>query len=402
MMDADYRRKLVPKDEIESRINRFRKEMEHRGIESALVISSPNYHYLSGTSQSSILYLSVEDEPILFVRRNIDRAKEDSPLSTIVSFKSPKQLPGLIKEHGCTNTATIGIEMDVLPALDFFRYQEIFSRSEFVNATPAIMKCRMKKTPFEIEQIKTACLIGDKMLQAGRQLLKTGMSEIEFATLLDLEARKRGHEGTIHIRGLNVEAYSWHVLSGASACSVTDSDTPCGGQGMSPAFPRGASTRRIKAHEPVMVDVPVCYNGYLADQTRIFCIGELPDKFRNAYEFCREVQRLTIEKARPGANCEELFLLGQAMARDRGYDRCYMGFNGGKAAFVGHGIGLEVNETPVLGLKQNYPVQSGTVVAIEPKVVFPEEGAVGIESMFHITDDGYEQLSTLDDGIFQI
>jgi Xaa-Pro aminopeptidase len=204
------------------------------------------------------------------------------------------------------------------------------------------------------------------------------------------------------MRGLNVEAYSWHVLSGSSACSVTDSDTPCGGQGMSPAFPRGASTRRIRAHEPVMVDVPVCYNGYLADQTRIFCIGRLPDKFRNAYEFCREVQRLTIEKARPGVDCEEVFLLGQSMARDRGYDKCYLGLEGNKTAFVGHGIGLDVNEAPVLGLGQNYPVQSGTVVAIEPKVVFPEEGAVGIESMFHIMDDGYEKLTSVDDGIFEI
>lgn len=402
MMDADYRRKLVPEGEIKARINRFRMEMVTHSFDSALVVSRANYYYFSGTSQLSILYVPLEGDTVLFVKRDINRAREESAISCIVPFKSPRQLPDLIKDCGGKMPRTIGIELDVLPALDFFRYQEIFSRSEFVNATPAIMKCRMKKTPFEIEQIKTACLIGEEMLEAGRHLLKPGITEIEFAILLDLEARKRGHEGTIHMRGLNVEAYSWHVLSGSSACSVTDSETPCGGQGMSPAFPRGASNRRIKAHEPVMVDVPVCYNGYLADQTRIFCIGELPDKFLNAYEFCREVQQLTIEKARPGANCEELFLLGQAMARDRGYDRCYMGFDGGKTAFVGHGIGLEVNETPVLGLKQNYPLQSGSVVAIEPKVVFPEEGAVGIESMYHITDDGYEKLSTVEDGIFQI
>jgi len=402
MMDADYRRKLVPKDEIEFRINRFRKEMEHHGIESALVISRTNYHYLSGTSQFSILYLSVEDEPILFVRRNIDRAKEESPLSAIIPFKSPKQLPGLIKECGGTITRTIGIEMDVLPALEFLRYQKIFSGSEFVNSSPVLMRCRMKKTFFEIEQIKAACLIAEKMFQAGRHLLRPGISEIEFAALLDVEARKRGHEGLVRIRGLNVEAYTWHVLAGGSGHSVSDLDTPSSGRGLSPAFPRGASARKIKAYEPILVDFPVCYNGYLADQARMFCIGELPDKFRKAYEFCCEVEKQTIEKARPGVNCEDLYLLGNKMAQDRGYDHGYLGLDEKKSVFVGHGLGLEANEMPVFGLGQNYALEAGIVVAVEPKVVFPREGVVGTENMYHITDDGYEKLTTIDDRVFEI
>ena len=402
MLDPDYRCKFVPKDEIEFRITRFRKEMAHQGIESALVISSTNYHYLTGTSQSSILYLSVEDEPILFVRRDIDRAKEESPLSAVVSFKSPKQLPGLIKEHGGSITRTIGVEMDVLPALDFWRYQKLFSGSEFENSSPALMRCRMKKTPFEIEQIKAACLIAEKMFRAGRHLLKPGISEIEFAALLDVEARKMGHEGIVRIRGLNVEAYTWHVLAGESGHSVSDVDTPSSGRGLSPAFPRGASARKIKTHEPIMVDFPICYNGYLADQTRMFCIGELPDKFRKAYEFCLEVEKQTIEKARPGVNCEDLYLLGKKMAQDRGYDHGYLGLEGKKSVFVGHGLGMEVNETPVFGRGQNYPLEAGIVVAIEPKVVFPQEGVVGTENMYHITDGGYEKLTTIDDMIFEI
>jgi Xaa-Pro dipeptidase len=402
MMDPDYRRKLVPKDEIEFRINRFRKEMAHQGIESSLVISRTNYHYLSGTSQFSILYLPVEDEPILFVRRDIERAKEESSLSEIVSFKSPKQLPELIKEHGGTITRTIGIEMDVLPALDFLRYQKIFSGSEFLNSSPGLMRCRMKKTPFEIEQIKAACLIAEKMFQAGRHLLRPGISEIEFAAVLDVEARKRGHEGIVRIRGLNVEAYTWHVLAGGSGHSVSDLDTPSSGRGLSPAFPNGASARKIKTHEPIMVDFPICYNGYLADQTRMFCIGELPDKFRKAYEFCLEVEKQTIENARPGVNCEDLYLLGKKMAQERGYEQGYLGLDGKKSVFVGHGLGLEVNETPVFGLGQKYALETGVVVAVEPKVVFPHEGVVGTENMYHITDDGYEKLTTIEDRIFEI
>ena len=402
MMDVEYRRKLVPEDELAFRVDRFRKEMDLRGIEAVLAVCSVNYHYFTGTSQSSVLYLPIEGEPILFVRRDIDRAKEESPLACIVPFKSPSQLPVLIEENGGTLTQKIGIEMDVLPALDFARYQEIFKDSEFINSSPAITKCRMKKTDFEIEQIKTACSIAGKVFRAGARLLRPGISEMEFSALLELEARKNGHEGMPRMRGLNAEAYNWHVLSGRSGCFVSDVDSPSGGQGLSPAFPRGASSKKMNAHEPILVDFPVRYNGYMADQTRMFSIGDLPDKFKKAYDFCREVEQATIEKARPGTSSEELYLLGTQMAKDSGYDKGYLGLEGRKSVFIGHGLGLEVNEFPILGQGQDYPVEAGIVVAIEPKVMFPQEGVVGIENMYHITDDGYEKLTPIDDRVFEI
>ena len=402
MMDVEYRRKLVPEDELAFRVDRFRKEMDLRGIESVLSVSSVNYHYFTGTSQSSILYLPIEGEPILFVRRDIERARVESPLSCIVPFKDPGQLPGLIKENGGRLTHRIGIEMDVLPALDFARYQEIFKGTEIVNISPAIMKCRMKKTDFEIEQIKEACSIAGKVFRAGPRLLRPGISEIEFSALLELEARKNGHEGMPRMRGFNAESYNWHVLSGLSGCFVSDVDSPSGGKGLSPAFPRGASSKKMNAHEPILVDFPVRYNGYMADQTRMFSIGDLPDKFHKAYAFCREVEQRTIEKARPGSSSKELYLLGTQMAQDSGYDKGYLGLEGKKSVFVGHGLGLEVNEFPIIGQGQDYPVEAGIVVAIEPKVLFPQEGVVGIENMYLITDGGYEKLTPIDDRIFEV
>ena len=111
------------------------------------------------------------------------------------------------------------------------------------------------------------------------------MSEIEFAGVLEFEAKKRGHEGLIRMRGLNIEGYAWQVLSGPSGSLVSEADTPAGGQGLSPAFPMGPGFRRIQSNEPVFVDFPICYNGYLADQARMYCLGEMPEKFVKAYQF---------------------------------------------------------------------------------------------------------------------
>ena len=397
-----YKDKLVPSLEIKHRINRLRNEMEQRGLEAALIIYRTDYFYFSGTSQNSILYVPLENEPILFVRRDVDRAREESPLASILSYQSLRQLPDLINEHAGRIPQVVGLELDVLPARDFFRFKKIFEGVEFKDSSPAIMSCRMKKTAFEIEQIRKAAQIAREVFEAGRNLLRLGIREIEFGALLELEAKKRGHEGLIRMRGLNCEGYSWHILSGPSGSIVSEADTPAGGSGLSPAFPMGASRRKIQAHEPILVDFTICYSGYISDQSRIFCIGELPEKFVRAYEFCRGALARILKEARPGVKCEELFWVAERMARDQGYEDGYLGLPGKKAKFVGHGVGLEANEIPRLAVGQNYPLEASVVVAIEPKVVFPGEGVVGIENTYLITDEGYEKLTLIDEEVLQV
>jgi len=267
-VDLIYSDKLVPHFEIEDRIARLRSAMEDRGFDAALIIHRPNYFYFSGTSQNSMLYVDKRRNPILFVRRDLDRARVESPIANIVGYSSLKQLPHLIGEHLGSLPKTLGIELDVLPALSLFSFEGIFKGVDFVNSFPAIMKCRSKKTPFELAQIKKASRICREVFEAGRTKLRSGMSEIEFAANLELEAKKLGHEGIIRMRGLNLEGYSWHILSGLSGAKVSEADTPSGGQGLSPAFPMGAGHRKIQENEPIFVDFPICYNGYISDQAR--------------------------------------------------------------------------------------------------------------------------------------
>jgi Xaa-Pro aminopeptidase len=376
--------------------------MARHGLGATLIIYRPNYFYFSGTSQNAILYIPLEKDPILFVRRDMDRAQEESPLLRVLPLQSLKQLPDVIESHAGTIPQILGVELDVLPAQEFFRFQEVFRGVEFKNSSPVIMKCRMKKTAFEIEQIKKAARIAYEVYEAGKNLLQLGMREIEFGALFEMEAKRRGHEGVIRMRGLNYEGYSWHILSGPSGSIVSDADTPAGGSGLSPAFPTGAGWRKIQAHEPILVDFAICCNGYISDQSRIYSIGELPEKFLKAYKVCREIENLVLKGARPGVKSEDVFLIANRLAFELGYEDGFLGLPGKKAKFVGHGIGLEANEIPVLGVGQEYPLEAGVVLAIEPKIVFPGEGVVGIENMYLIKEEGYEKLTLIDDEIIQV
>jgi len=410
--------RYVPRQELEDRLARLRKGMEKEGMEAFLVVQKMDCYYLSGTTQDGLLFVPLEGKPLLMVRREVERARVESPLEEVLGFKSVRELPSLIRNHWGRLPQTLGLELDVLPVRDYCRYQDLFPGAKFMDASPLIRDIRKIKSPFEIELMRVAGDIGKKVYQEAREILKEGlvlspalskvegkaegMTEIEFGGLLEAAAKRYGHEGLLRVRSLNYEAYTWHVLSGPSGGIVSQSDSPMGGLGLSPAFPVGASLRVMRAHEPILVDFGTCYHGYQADETRMFSIGEMGKKFMDAYNACREIHDAVLEETRPGADCEAIFQKTLRLAEKLGYKDSYLGPPGLQTRFIAHGIGLELNEFPFLAQGQSYPLEEGMTFAVEPKIVFPGEGAVGLENTVLVTRDGYEILTPLEQEIFQV
>lgn len=394
--------RYTPKDEIENRLTSIRKGMEREGIEAFLVAQKMDYYYLSGTTQDGLLLIPLEGKPLLMVKRELERARIDSPLEEVVGIKHIRELPSLIYVHLGRHPKTMGLELDILPARDYFRYQDLFPGAKFMDASPIIRDTRKIKSSYEIELMKTAGNIGMKVYREARGILKEGMTEIEFGGLMEAAAKKYGHEGLIRVRSMNYEAYTWHVLSGPAGGIVSQSDSPMGGLGLSPAFPVGASLRVMRAHEPILVDFGTCYHGYQADETRMFSIGEMGKKFIDAYKACREIHDTVLEETRPGSDCEAIFQKTVELGKKLGYGDSYLGPPGLQTRFVGHGIGLELNEFPFLAQGQSYPLEEGMTFAVEPKIVFPGEGSVGIENTVVVIQDGYEILTPLEQDILQV
>ncbi len=394
--------RYIPREELDNRLTRLRTAMEGKGIDAFLVVQKMDCYYLSGTTQDSMLYVSLDGKPLLMVRREVERARVESRLDDIVKIRSIRDLPSLIRDHSGMLPRNLGLELDVLPVRDYFKYQDLFKDATLIDASPIIRDIRKIKSPFEIDLIRVAGDIGRKAYEEGRKILKQGMTEIEFAGHMETAAKVFGHEGLIRVRSLNYEAYTWHVLSGYTGGIVSQSDSPMGGLGLSPAFPVGASLKVMKAHEPILVDFGTCYHGYLADETRMFSIGKMPAKFTDAYNACKEIHDTVLEETRPGADCEALFHMTLRLAKKLGYGDSYLGPPGLQTRFIGHGIGLELNEFPFLAQGQSYSLEEGMTFAVEPKIVFPGEGSAGIENTVVVTRDGCEILTLLEQEIFEV
>ena len=394
--------RYTPQKEVENRLRRLRAAMEQSGIEAFLAVQKMDYFYLSGTSQDALLFVPLEGEPLLMVKRELERARVESPLQAVIAMQSTRELPDLIRTHWGGVPETLGVEMDILPARDYFRYETLLEGTRLVDGSSLIRDVRKIKSPFEIDLMRRAGEIGQRVYNKARDFLREGMTEIEFGGLMEATAKALGHEGLIRVRSFNYEAYTWHVLSGPNGGIVSQSDSPMGGLGLSAAFPVGASLRPMKAHEPILVDFGICYQGYQADQTRMFSIGKMDSKFVDAYDACRKIHDAVLAQTRPGADCENLFLDTLKLAEKFGYKDSYLGPSGLQCRFIGHGIGLELNELPFLALGQSYPLEAGMTFALEPKIVFPGEGSVGLENTVLVTKDGCEFLTPLTQEILEV
>jgi len=392
----------TPMEEIERRLARVKARMEKEDIEALLVVQKMNLYYLSGTTQDGLLLISLGGKPLLMIKRELERAKVESPIRETVVLKSIREIPALIQSHIGRIPNSLGLELDVLPVKDYFKYQELFPSTKFVDGSPILREVRKRKSPFEIDLMRKAGEIGKRVYVEARKILREGMTEIEFGGLLEAVAKRYGHEGLLRVRSLNYQAYTWHVLSGLTGGIVSQSDSPMGGLGLSPAFPVGASLKVMKAHEPILVDFGTCYHGYQADETRMFSIGEMKQKFIDAYKACKEIHDAVLEETRPGSDCEGIFIKTLNLAGRLGYKESYLGPPGLQTRFIGHGIGLELNELPFIAQGQSYPLEKGMTFAVEPKIVFPGEGSAGIENTVVVTEKGYEILTPVSENIFQV
>jgi Xaa-Pro dipeptidase len=394
--------RYTPIEEIENRLARIRRRMKKQEIEALLVVQKMNLYYLSGTTQDGFFIIPLEGKPLLMIKRELERAKVESPIKGVVALRSMREIPSLIQSYCGKLPQSLGLELDILPVKDYFVFQELFAGTKLMDASSILRETRKIKSSFEINLMRRAGEIGKKVYREAKKILKKGMTEIEFGGRLEAAAKRYGHEGLLRVRSLNYEAYTWHVLSGVTGGIVSQSDSPMGGLGLSPAFPVGASLKAMRAHEPILVDFGTCYHGYQADETRMFSIGKMKQKFIDAYKACREIHDAALEDARPGADCEAIFLKTLQLAEKLGYKDSYLGPPGLQTRFIAHGIGLELNELPFIAQGQSYPLEEGMTFAAEPKIVFPGEGSVGLENTVVVTRDGCEILTPASQEIFQV
>lgn len=363
--------------------------MAAAGLDAVIIIQNADLFYFTGTIQSGCLYVPLEGQPIYMVRRDAVRARMESGLKEVVPFASPKDLPRILAGYGYPEPKRIGMELDVVPVTFFERYRAVFPGAEFFDATPSIRLVRMIKSHYEIHAMKDAADQVDKVYRRALEVIREGITDIELAAELEYVARRNGHLGYIRMRVFNGEMLFGHTFSGTDTAVATYTDTPFGGMGPSPAFGQGASFKAIGRYEPIIIDFAGSVDGYLVDQTRVFAIGGISDRLRRAYDDMAKVQELMTELAPSLPSWGGLYDACLKLAVEMGYADSFMGRAGAQVSFIGHGLGVEIDEYPFIAKGfDDRALEPGMAFAFEPKAVFPGEGAVGIEDTFYLADDG--------------
>jgi Xaa-Pro aminopeptidase len=389
----------TPLGELEARWERLQVRMRQESVDGALVIQNADRFYFSGTIQQGQLYIPAHGKPLLMVRKDFDRARQESAVPRIEAFSSPRQLPSILRQHGIPLPETLGLELDVLPAGQYLSLAGLLEKTRIVDLSQAIRMVRAVKSDYEIERIRKAAEFSDRLAAAVPSILREGMPEIELAGRIEAEARKWGHQGLVRMRLFGGEMFYGHVMAGKTAARPSYLASPTGGAGVNPAMSQGASLRPIGRNEPVLVDLVFTLEGYLSDHTRIFSIGELPGELVEAHNAMITVEHAVQEAARPGVKAGDLYELAFSIADAHGLGDYFMGTGEQRIRFVGHGIGLELDEYPFLARGQELVLEAGMVIALEPKVVLPEKGVMGVENTHVVTESGLWQLGRFQESI---
>jgi Xaa-Pro aminopeptidase len=390
----------VPVDEIRKRTAKIQRELQQNGIDGLFIAQRVDLFYFSGTAQNGFLYIPAEGQPTLFIKQYYPRAREESGIDHIVEIDSIREVPRKIAEIYGGMPETLGFELDVLPVNDFNYYTRIFKIKKYVDGSPLIFNLRKIKSDWEIQQMEKTAELTAKTFEYMRDAIEPGLSEMEFAAMAESYARKRGHQGKIRTRHYQTEGYPWHFLSGKNGAMPGLLDAAASGAGTSAAFPVGAGRKKIGINEPIMIDMGMVLNGYHLDETRMFAIESMPYRAMQASQIAIEIHNLVLEKASPGVALDELFEYSVKIAESRGIAESYLGAAGHKVSFIGHGIGLEIVEPQYIARNKKEILQPGMTFALEPKMVFVDEFAAGVESVFVVTHKGARLITKIPVEVF--
>lgn len=371
---------LLPQAELELRLARLRDIMAANGADALLIGDNANIYYLTGRVFCGYIFITMTGDPVYAVRRPVSLTDRNA-----VSIRKIEELPALVT----LKSGMIGLELSTTSYSAIERIKKAFGQSfNYCDASGIIAQARSVKTNFEQEKIRKSGIRQTHLYQQIPSLYEPGMRDIDLQIEIERTARQEGCLGQFRISGDDMELFMGNVLAGDNADSPSPYDFAMGGAGIDPSLPVGADGSLIRQGESVMVDVNGNFTGYMTDMTRCFAVNDnLPQRALAAHQLSIDICDRLAELGVPGAEAKMLYETARTMAAETGFENEFMGHRQ-HAGFVGHGLGIEINELPVIAPRSKSVLEAGNVIALEPKFVIPGVGAVGIENTYIVRPSG--------------
>jgi len=383
-------------EDLNGRRENVRRAMRQTGADACLLTVNVNIFYLTGKIFNGYCYLPAEGDPLFFVKRP---AAFDEANTFLI--RKPEDIAVVFADSGRPLPRKLLLETDEVSYNECLRLQAVFQTPETGNATALIRRVRMIKTPWELEQMRFSAARHAATYAEISTCFRAGMTDLAFQAEIERCMRLNGSIGHFSVFGSNMNIFMGSILAGSNAEAPSPFDFALGGGGQTPLCPIGANGTVLREGMAVMVDMAGNYSPYLTDMTRVFAIGKLPDWAYRAHRVALEIQDDFVRAARPGVPCSALYNRAISMVESAGLEAFFMGTKQ-QARFVGHGIGLHINELPVIAPRSDDELQPGMTIALEPKFVIPGTGAVGVENSFLVTVDGVEKLTNFREDIIPL
>ena len=383
--------------DIASRTENIRERIEATGADGLLLTCVSNIIYTTGTVFNGYYYLPLKGEPIHFVKKaGVWEFKNTEYL------RKPEQIPELLSAKGIEAPSKLLIEDAQVTYAEVVRLQAVFPNTIFLPASNLMREIRSVKTPYEVSLIKESADKASKVFKSIPSIYEKGMTDTELGIEIEYLLRSSGHLGYIRMFSRYFEGNGNALSSGSNATAPSPYDYAIGGAGENKTMPIGAIGAVMYEGTTVLVDFATNFDGYITDTSRTYSIGRAPDNAIAAHEAALEIQDMIITQTKPGALCGDIYEEAVKMADESGFGEYFMGYKQ-KSKFVGHGVGIELDELPVLSYKSKAVIKEGMILAIEPKFTLPGIGAVGVENTCVVRHDGLEKLtSSLNDRIITL
>jgi Xaa-Pro aminopeptidase len=349
-----------------ARQKKLREHLATTRFDGLLISHLPNVRYLCGFTGSAGMLLVEQAGSTFFtdVRYDTQAHEEVKDAKVVIVPKSILQgISGFFGERRKRARGwSIGIEAEHFTIAEKKRLTRLKPAGIRLKDAPSIVeRARMVKDCDELDRIRAAVALGARLFDRALEVLRPRVKEVDVAAEMELAARRSG-----------AEAMSFPTIIASGARS---------------ALPHGRATEQAIAPGAFVVcDFGVILSGYCSDQTRTVWVGLVADDARQAYEAVKEAQQAAIDAVRPGIPVGEVDAAARKVLRKAELGRYF-------THSTGHGVGLEIHESPRVADGQREILQPGMVITIEPGVYFPGKWGVRIEDMVVVTSSGCEVLT---------
>ena len=382
--------------EVSIRKNKIVAALKAMNTDAILLGTNVNNYYIAGRVFSGYVYINSEGFMHYYVKRPA-LLKGDN----VTYIRKPEDIPALLQQAGVAMPATLALEMNFMSYSDVTRLAKSFPEATATNGSAIMSYVRSTKTPYEIEKIRISAQGHMSVYKNLQGIYHPGMTDAELQIEIESRLRRAGCLGIFRVAGPSMEVFMGSLISGDNADNPSPYDFAMGGAGLDNSLPGGCNGTVIEPGMSTMVDLCGNFTGYMSDISRTYSVGTLSELAQKAHQCSLDIHHAVVAMARPGVKAADIYNLTRTMAEEAGLGEYFMGHNQ-QAGFVGHGVGIEINESPVLAPRSRDVLEEGNVIALEPKFVIPGTGAVGIENTYLITADGIENLTDFTEEIMPL